>query len=46
MAAVGLQTRIGAFRQIGLRPLLLAMITAAAVGAVSLLSILWLLQSS
>lgn len=45
MAAVGLQTRIGAFRQIGWRPLLLAMITAAAVGAVSLLSIRLLLLS-
>jgi uncharacterized integral membrane protein (TIGR00698 family) len=39
MAAVGLQTRIGAFRQIGFRPLLLAMLTAAVVGGVSLLSI-------
>ncbi len=46
MAAVGLQTRIGAFRQIGFRPLLLAMITAAAVGAVSLLSIRLLLESA
>ena len=46
MAAVGLQTRIGAFRQIGFRPLLLAMITAAAVGAVSLLSIRLLLETA
>lgn len=39
MAAVGLQTRIGAFRQLGIEPLLLAMLTAAVVGGVSLLSI-------
>jgi uncharacterized membrane protein YadS len=39
MAAVGLQTRIGAFRQLGIEPLLLAMFTAAVVGGVSLLSI-------
>lgn len=39
MAAVGLQTRIGAFRQLGIKPLLLAMFTAAVVGGVSLLSI-------
>lgn len=46
MAAVGLQARIGAFRQIGLRPLLLAMVTAAVVGGVSLLSIRLLLESA
>jgi uncharacterized integral membrane protein (TIGR00698 family) len=45
MAAVGLQTRIGAFRQIGFRPLLLAMLTAAVVGGVSLLSIRLLLET-
>jgi uncharacterized integral membrane protein (TIGR00698 family) len=46
MAAVGLQTRIGAFRQIGLRPLLLAMLTAAVVGLVSLLSIRLLFETA
>lgn len=46
MAVVGLQTRVSAFRQIGFRPLLLAMLTAAAVGAVSLVSIRLLLESA
>jgi uncharacterized integral membrane protein (TIGR00698 family) len=46
MAAVGLQTRVSAFRQIGFRPLLLAMLTATVVGAVSLLSIRLLLESA
>ncbi|MGC1523457.1 MAG: putative sulfate exporter family transporter [Steroidobacteraceae bacterium] len=46
MAAVGLQTRIGAFRQIGFRPLLLAMLTAAVVGGVSLLSIRLILETA
>jgi uncharacterized membrane protein YadS len=46
MAAVGLQTRVSAFRQIGFRPLLLAMLTATVVGAVSLLSTRLLLEST
>ena len=46
MAAVGLQTRIGAFRQIGVKPLLLAMITAALVGGVSLLAIRLFLETA
>ncbi|HPF28003.1 MAG TPA: putative sulfate exporter family transporter, partial [Steroidobacteraceae bacterium] len=35
MAAVGLQTRLDSFATLGLRPLLLGLIAAALVGAVS-----------
>jgi uncharacterized integral membrane protein (TIGR00698 family) len=39
MAAVGLQTRLDAFGHLGLKPVLLAMLAAAVVGAASLASI-------
>jgi uncharacterized integral membrane protein (TIGR00698 family) len=42
MAAVGLQTRFAAFRQLGLRPLALGLFAAALVGAVSAGALMWL----
>jgi uncharacterized membrane protein YadS len=39
MAAVGFQTRLDAFGHLGLKPVLLAMLAAAVVGAASLASI-------